>query len=94
MKTAGRPVDQSAGMEFSRGTESGLFGKCDVPLTVNLSDLTREQLQAAATLAGVPLSEYIRAVLEAHVWGTAEVMARSSQRRMPVGIRRITGDSL
>jgi hypothetical protein len=80
-------------VDYSRNGESGLFGKCDQPLTVNVSEATRDQLQAGATHAGVPLSEYIRAILEAHVWGTAEVMARSLQKRMPAGIRRITGES-
>lgn len=80
-------------MEFSRSGDSSLFGKLDKPITVNVSEQTHEFLQAAATHGGVPLSEYIRAVLESHVWGTAEILARSSQRHLPVGIRRITGQS-
>lgn len=79
-----------AAIEYSRSGESGLFGKCDKPLTINVSEPTAKHLQAEATTNGVPLGELLRAVVEAHVWGSAEVMARMSQKRAPVGIRRIT----
>lgn len=74
-------------IEFSRSGESGLFGKCDIPLTVNVSEETCEHLKAEATIAEVPLGEFVRAVLEAHVWGTAAVMKRVSQKRALLGIR-------
>lgn len=77
-------------LSLSRSGDSGLFGKCDKPLTVNLSDATVQHMQAQATLAGVPLGEFHRAVIEGFVWGSAEVMARASQKRQPIGIRRIT----
>ncbi len=78
---------------LARSASSPLFGKCNVPVTVNLSDSTHAQLITAATLSGVPVSEYLRAMIEVHFFGVAEVMRRSCQRLAPGAMDAIAGDS-
>lgn len=77
---------------MSRSSESGLFGKCDRQLTVYVSDATEAELKLESDNARVPFAEFLRWIFEQHVWGSAEVSARLNQRRLPMGIRRITGD--
>lgn len=78
--------------QLSRSGETALFGKCDKPTTVYLSEETERHARATASLADVSLSEFLRILVEEKVWGTAEVMARMCQKRMPVGIRRTTAE--
>jgi hypothetical protein len=71
-------------LEYSRSDQSGLFGKCDTPRTIHLSTETDHELQRIAAVARVPVGEYVRSLIEAHVFGVAEVVTRSSARNLPI----------
>lgn len=55
--------------DFSRSGFSNPLGKLTPMPKVNLCEDTLDGIRARATRAGMPFSEYVRLVLEAHVHG-------------------------
>lgn len=71
---------------FARGTTSAL-GKLDDTLErVRISSETKAGLQLRAAQCGMPLAEYVRRVLDCHVFGAEHVASVEAER-----IRRIGG---
>lgn len=68
---------------LSRSGESGLFGKADIAKTINLSEATDLKLSRIAASFGVPVGEYVRSLIDAHVWGVSEVLNRSCTKSVP-----------
>lgn len=68
---------------FSRSGKSSPMGKCSAELRVAIPDQLRDDLQGLAFVHGLPMAEYVRELLMAHVYGHID-MVRARQRA-PVG---------
>lgn len=55
--------------KFARSGRTNPFGKCTEEVKAPIDEATKEVLTALAVVAGVPLAEYIRRVLQSHVHG-------------------------
>ena len=73
---------------FSRGGHTGAFGKLDDELgNIRIASITKEKLTVLATEVGMPLSEYVRTVLDGHAHGPGHVERLAVER-----VRRVLGN--
>lgn len=61
-------------MQASRPAMPGAFGKRTERVTTDISMDTKDELALLAKSKGIPVSSYIRDLIEAHVHGQAAVL--------------------
>lgn len=66
---AGRLFIDMPTSAFSRPAVSNPFGKCTRERKIHLDEATDDALVAMATVQGIPVSEHVRQILQAHVHG-------------------------
>ncbi len=81
-------MDDPIALLLARPAASAPFGKCTEQLKVWVDEETRDALAAMAYLQGVPVSEYLRHLILAHVYGHRTLLRLHQQR---LGSRAGTG---
>lgn len=61
---------------LSRSQDSDAFGKCSERLDIPVPSDLKEGIAALATIDGQTSAQYVRKLLEMHVFGRLEVMRR------------------
>lgn len=69
--------------EFSRPQYSNPRGKCTTRVDVPCSEALKEALTGLAFVHKQTMSEYVRDLLEEHVWGKLTILDRLNHRRIP-----------
>lgn len=54
---------------FARPIRANAYGKCDERLDIPVTEDLKDKIGGLASIAGVTKAEYVRVVLERHVYG-------------------------
>lgn len=65
---------------FARSATPNPFGKCEVELKTHVDEATADAIAALASINGQTKSEYIRALLQAHVHGHFHALKLAARR--------------
>jgi hypothetical protein len=70
---------------FSRSSNSSSFGKCTEELKTHVPEEVKEKFAALAVLSGQTSSEYLRDIVQSHIYGQFHVVSLRANKQQGEG---------